>query len=58
MKIPPAKILRSLSIPFDWKEVCMLCGKYLRHPERMKIRRVQQIPIHSSVLESCQERGD
>ena len=40
----------------------MLCGKAavvdVRHPERVKVRRVSTIPMRSSVLECCKERGD
>ncbi len=29
-----------------------------RHPERMRVRRASTIPILSTLLEHCRERGD
>ena len=62
LEIPGAKRLRSSSLPFNWKEDCMLCGKPAifdtRHPERQRVYKVSTIPMRCNLLECCQERGD
>lgn len=62
VEVPSAKRLRSSSLPFNWKEDCMLCGKSAihdtRHPERQRVHKVSTIPMRCNLLECCTERGD
>ena len=59
---PIVKKLRSDSLPFNWKEDCMLCGKSAaydsRHPEIGRVCRVQTLPVRNTLLEHCVKRGD
>jgi uncharacterized protein YlaI len=59
---PTAKRLRCDSLPFNWKEDCMLCGRSAaidsRHPERSQICSVRTLPIRTTLLEHCAKRGD
>lgn len=61
-KGPSPKQLRSSSLPFNWKENCMLCGKSAvidtKHPERQRVHKVFTIPMRCHLLECCKERGD
>ena len=54
--MPPAKMLRSSVLPFEWKKKCMLCGNLAQfdahHPERDKsIYNVTTLPIRDKLLE-------
>ena len=61
-EIPSAKILRSSTAPFNWKDDCLLCAKPAivdtRHPQRERVHRVSTIPMRCNLLECCKERGD
>ncbi len=59
---PSAKRLRCDSLPFNWKEDRMLCGKSAafdsHHPDRAQVCAVRTLPMHSTLLEHCAKRGD
>ena len=54
---PIVKKLWSNSLPFNWKEDCMLCGESAaydsRHPEIGKVCTVQTLPVRNTLLEHC-----
>lgn len=59
---PPTKKLQSDSLPFNWKDDCMLCGRSAsidsRHPERSQVCPVRTLPIRMTLLEQCVKRSD
>lgn len=61
-EIPSAKRLRSSTVPFNWKDDCLLCAKPAimdtRHPQRECVHRISTIPMRCNLLECCKERGD
>ena len=59
----PAKRLRStVSVTFDYKEHCLLCGESAeidrKHPDRDKISRVETIEVRTTLLQHCEKRND
>ena len=56
------KKLCSDSLPFNWKEDCLLCGKSApvdaRHPERSQVNCVRTLPIRTTLLDNCAKRND
>ena len=61
-QLPQAKRLRSSMLSFNWKNNCMLCGKFAEfdthHPERNKVHNVTTLPMRDKLLECCGKRGD
>ena len=61
-EIPSARRLRSSTVPFNWKDDCLLCAKPTImdtcHPQRECVHRISTIPMRRNVLECCKERGD
>ena len=61
-EIPCVKKLRSSLLPFNLKELCMLCGKSavvdIRHPNRTQVKAVPTLLIRSNILEQCNKRRD
>ena len=61
-EIPSAKRLRSSTVPFNWKDDCLLCTKPAImdtcHPQREYVHRISTIPMRCNLLECCKERED
>ena len=61
-EIPSAKRLRSRTVPFSWKDDCLLCAKPAImdtcHPQRECVHRISTIPLRCNLLECCKERGN
>ena len=62
IEVPCVKKLRSSLLPFNWKELFMLCGKSaavdIRHPNKTQVKAVPTLLICSNILEQCNKRRD
>jgi hypothetical protein len=59
---PCTKRLRYSSLPFNWKDDCVFCGKFAaidkRHPERSPVCAVTTLPFGEKLIKCCDGRGD